>query len=388
MSDTDQRPRLSLRKRLLFLSLFLLLSLLGLEAALTLCLGETTIAYRPSEGGVLTPFIPGAEAELVSEEFHVRYQINRRGFRDEERDSASAEPRVLLLGDSFAEGWGVDQEKTFAALTEAELRREGRKVEIWNTARHGGNPLWYVAQAQERVKSLKPRVLVVQLFDNDLHDIRIYRRRFRFDEAGRLLGLADPKAPPGALRVFWARRQLVRLYVRARRAIKGRRRAHAEPFYRVGARGPSGLSPAEVRARHPVDLADLNRFPWAGFMKVGGAEAWKEALEQEAALLAQVSQLCREAGVELILLYIPQRAAFALHQDLASRRRANPHYHRIAAIAGAEGRTLIDGLEVLGKEAEPTALYYHYDEHFNAAGHAAMARALAKALRPLVSGGG
>jgi len=56
-------------------------------------------------------------------EFRTEYRINSLGVRDDEASLAA--PEVILLGDSYAMGWGVEQDETFGALLEVQL---GRKV--------------------------------------------------------------------------------------------------------------------------------------------------------------------------------------------------------------------------------------------------------------------
>ena len=51
-------------------------------------------------------------------EFSVAYAINSQGLRDSE--TALTAPRMIVIGDSFAMGWGVAQQSAFAKLVEAE----------------------------------------------------------------------------------------------------------------------------------------------------------------------------------------------------------------------------------------------------------------------------
>jgi hypothetical protein len=53
-------------------------------------------------------------------EFTVRYDVNTQGLRDDDRSLVA--PAVIVLGDSYAMGWGVARDETFAARLEARLR--------------------------------------------------------------------------------------------------------------------------------------------------------------------------------------------------------------------------------------------------------------------------
>jgi VWFA-related protein len=52
--------------------------------------------------------VPNAEIEHPRICFKARYASNSAGARDRERESTSDDPRVVFLGDSFIEGWGLD----------------------------------------------------------------------------------------------------------------------------------------------------------------------------------------------------------------------------------------------------------------------------------------
>ena len=54
---------------------------------------------------------PDAVRQHTSRCFRVEYRTNSVGARDVERSRTSTRPRVVVLGDSFLEGWGVDESR-------------------------------------------------------------------------------------------------------------------------------------------------------------------------------------------------------------------------------------------------------------------------------------
>ncbi len=68
--------------------------------------------YHPELGYTLKP----GKFTFSEIEFSNEYQINSLGVRDAE--SSLVAPEIVLLGDSFALGWGVDQNQTFIKLLE------------------------------------------------------------------------------------------------------------------------------------------------------------------------------------------------------------------------------------------------------------------------------
>ena len=64
--------------------------------------------HRPGETGVHT-----------TECFSVEYRANSVGARDTERPRESAAPRVVVLGDSFAEGWGIETRDRLSNVLES-----------------------------------------------------------------------------------------------------------------------------------------------------------------------------------------------------------------------------------------------------------------------------
>ena len=100
-------------------------------------------------------------------EFRNAYRVNSVGVRDDE--AALDAPEVVVIGDSHAMGWGVDQEEALPQVLERKLGRKvlNAAVSSYGTVRE--------ALMLDRVNTSRLRVLVVQYSDNDLPENRTYR---------------------------------------------------------------------------------------------------------------------------------------------------------------------------------------------------------------------
>lgn len=145
--DAPARPRATRRRRglvVLALSTIATLALVGLaELAARRALGrefvpglpmgrtvDATAGHDPDLGWANRP---GLRTRIVAPEFECSLTINSHGQRDREHELEPAEGvyRIVLLGDSIAWGWGVDDGQEFATLVEGGF---DRPVEVVNLA--------------------------------------------------------------------------------------------------------------------------------------------------------------------------------------------------------------------------------------------------------------
>ncbi len=104
---------------------------------------------------------PG-QCRFSNVEFSTEYRINQTGLRDDR--SSLVGPQVIVLGDSHAMGWGVEQEETFAQLLErsTDLRVLNAAISSYGTARE--------MLMLRRLDTSQLRLLVVQYGQNDFHE--------------------------------------------------------------------------------------------------------------------------------------------------------------------------------------------------------------------------
>jgi lysophospholipase L1-like esterase len=370
-----------LARRALLAAISLLLALAAGEAIARRVVDDVYLERQIRAGGVLVPYEPDATADLLQPEFRVRYRINRFGYRDVAERRAERTPgvaRVGLLGDSFAAGWGVEFEDGFGSRFE---RATG--IEVINSAKNGGCPLWFVPQARFVRERFAPDWLLVQLFDNDADDDRQFMDRFELhygDRVGELPRAILPLDTPGQ-RLLHALDSTVlqHRFRQLQRRLHGKR-LERTPYVKPGARPDEPiLTRSEAIARFGIDLSPAR--PWDGpfsFHDPSQRAAWSERLAWNAQLLDQLLEESARANVPVALLYIPAYPVF-LHAPAE-----NPLADGARDVALRRGALWLDAREMFAGRTHPEELYYAFDSHLNAAGHAVIAEALVRELAPRI----
>jgi len=102
-------------------------------------------------------------------EFETTVLVNSKGTRDDEESLLN--PEIILLGDSFTMGWGVDQDSTFEKRLEKSLRTKvlNAGISSYGTVRE----LMLLKRLQQ--DSLK--IIAIQYHDSDLVENKEFRDR-------------------------------------------------------------------------------------------------------------------------------------------------------------------------------------------------------------------
>ena len=129
--------------------------------------------YDSQLGYLLAP----GTCEFKGPEFQHQVEINRLGLRDDEESLLA--PEIVVLGDSFAMGWGVDGHETFAQLLESRsgLRVLNAGMSSYGTARE--------MKLLGRLDRSRLRLIVLQYFNND------FGENARLFHDGRLLTMSE-----------------------------------------------------------------------------------------------------------------------------------------------------------------------------------------------------
>jgi len=292
--------------------------------------GPSFSLYDPVLGQRLKP---GFRTVRKTPEFTMRLSTNSLGFRGPPMKELPKGP-ILFLGDSFTMGYGVDDGKEFPALVAARLGDESgsNAVPVVNAGiGNSGNGRW-VKLLRSIGKEMQPRLIVMQMLDNDFADNQA-ERLFKLDEASELEEVRVP--PPGPGRGLQTLIESV-----------------------------PGLASTNV-------VALLREIRWNGQVNAPAASSVvveSDRLAPEDGLTIAIVEaavlLCQENGWPVLALVIGFDGL------------------RQAAVRDVFAKHGVDIIEMPGKKERPD-LYYKIDGHWNEAGHVAAADRVLIELRRL-----
>jgi hypothetical protein len=327
--------------------------------ALPIAAGELFLRARFSE----TPYVPGARMQAVQDRLALDPDV---GFLWKP-DIAASDGVVLPWYDQVVEPLTTDAWGFRNAPRAIEWRSEGRLVDVvglgdsfmhdaayvfhelfgqtglfyYNLAMHRHSPPQYNRILADRVATLRPRVVVYGIFENDFREARDF-------EAWRASGLdwfsfhsgtwAGPPVATGAVTRF------------ARRSFPG-----FYGFHRSVTRGG--------RARRD-----------ARWLEDHGAAAMT-------AYLVEAAAIARDQGTTLLLVTIPSRTTV-----LEAPTPEAVSMAEVRADLASQGVPVLDVTAAFHAAIDPSTLYYRIDAHWNERGMLVAGFAILAELRGLLEG--
>lgn len=305
---------------------------------------------------------PGAHARLRTRLGHLSaVEINPQGFRGPDFTTMGRAGRVLLLGDSQVFGYHVAQDQAMAAqLSRVSAGRLGgmaAAVPTWG-------PHESVQAARELVPQFRPAAVV--FFANVANDwleapVRNIKRTTAQHGWPTVVAHAAHAQQASGL-TDWLLGQshlvyTVKMLTQARRVL--------------------GAPPAVAAQRMMRSLSNLER----------AVPPWRSRLSPH---LDQVKALCAEQGCAVLAAILPMDVQ--VHAGEWRKYRTRPQdlspLNRLTQAFGADANAM--GVEVVDLTAALTAAspgaWLEDDDHLSAAGHTAVATALASRLNPLLAG--
>jgi hypothetical protein len=362
-----------------------------------------SVETETRSGRLSMPYLqPDFRGQYMHPEFPgIRVEINSLGMRDAEANAAPLEPgdaSVLVLGDSFTFGTGVDLDETFCHRLAARAPEiTPRRLRMFNGGVPGMSPLKELVMLRAVAEGTRPEVVVVAICEaNDLGEELDIASKLRKQAQRRAVSMrpqlrsrrSEPAASPdppvrvGGLRVLatYLRATTQYSYWKATSATARVFEVWFEGlFLRWGLIGRDGVLWDRV-------LTESFRKDRPSF--VGRAQ--QLVLES----MQSIRAACAEIGASLVVLVIPaaaqaEPARFSElrghfdEQDRSSLDRTAFHADFVRALA--QDLCVVDMLPTLEQAARNGRPSYHREGHWNAAGHALAADRLVPVLEELLA---
>lgn len=159
--------------RLLVLGVTVVIMLVVCEVAVRLLLPPLIMPrYVETAPYGIRRQLPNIRGFIITSQYRHKITSNSKGFRGTREYAVPKPPgvfRVLALGDSVVNGYGVEDEQTFAALLEKKLSVH-RPAEVVNLGVPGYSTAEQLIQLQQVGLELQPDLVVLGYFVNDHYE--------------------------------------------------------------------------------------------------------------------------------------------------------------------------------------------------------------------------
>ncbi len=277
------------------------------------------------------------EGYMKADEYNSYIKINSEGLRD--REISGEKNKILVLGDSFAFGWGVSNGETFSDFIENK-----ENMEVINAGVGGYGTDQELLYLKNYGVKYKPKAVILTIFvGNDLSDNvnatnltvvdGFFLRNFREEE---------------------------------------RRKSHVYLFF-------SGrINNIFKKYNNKSGYDEL--FDKREFYEVLAGRTQQENNEWETtlSLIEEMYDYTQENDIKLIIVNVPPKKFFPLDKEAYSIIKSRSRLHEFT-----ERRKIkfIDLAEEFGSEDRPENFYYKIDGHFNKLGHEKVAEIMRKELK-------
>jgi hypothetical protein len=320
----------------------------------------------------------------------IAYETNSLGLRD--REYAETKPpgafRILMLGDSFTEGWTLEFDNVAAKQIERSLAaRCRRRYEVINAGNASYSPLLEYLLLKEIGPRLKPDLVLLNFDMTDVHDDFVRTRIARLDARGLPTAVAPHRrvetwlvmAPvfPRALRGLEDRIARLAVYQAFRKSKPG-----------VWLFGRSTLTQAQLEAKGLIGNLRYDRLALA---RDGDFPDVRDGWTLTRRYLSGIHALAREHGAAFALVVYPHAYQVSATASPVGRERmgmgaglftSTRPFDELASF-GAREKVPVINLLSLFREREPTSgpLFRERDFHHTKAGAEVFGEGVLKGLR-------
>lgn len=150
--------------------------------------GEKLVTCQTKDSFLDHKLIPNCSGVIVTPDFKETIKTDSLGIREDEvGEKKPGVKRVLILGDSYAEGWGVNIENRYDRVAKSILTNN---VEIIDAGVRSYSPILELEYLRTKGIKFKPDYVVLFYDVSDLHDDYYYGGWDRFHKVENELGMS------------------------------------------------------------------------------------------------------------------------------------------------------------------------------------------------------
>jgi lysophospholipase L1-like esterase len=373
VAEANEGPHASVRAKLILAALALALSLAAVEGALRV-LWQPPPKFMAAQMAGTGLFVPDPDLGWrMAPDFSMEFRwfwgdrstirTNSMGFRDieHERERSPDVPRVVVLGDSHAFGYGVEGEEMFTSV----LRPLLPSMQVLNLAETGYNTRQARELFQRCGAELRPDVVVLAFCQNDV--------------AAQVIPGDDTVTAKGDGDSWLMRSSYLLQFLRDR---VNSNRGLVKLCVSLGVKEELG----------GYDMLDPNIRPSLRTYPESLEREWQQTCEE----VRRLRDACATAGASLVLVSIPsvqsvdprrmERSLTYLDYTPADFEAEKP-YRLLAELCARERIPLLDARPAFVESLRHGKLpFFEHDLHINAEGHRIVAGLLAPELRRMLAG--
>jgi hypothetical protein len=322
--------------------------------------GPIRFAFNPELGEIPVPYQKGIRH--FPGVYTFAYNNNSLGMRGsrEYQEKKETEYRILMLGDSFTYGFGVNDDQTFAALVEKDLRADRLSVEVLNAGCPGKGTDYALKCFQTVGRKFHPDLTVLGFFCNDFQD----NARGEYYNIGRRgeLQVKPVNCNRGAVKTLLAHLPGYNWLISWSQAANLVKQAGVEALINRGRQsGPDAANGLVVSYDRGAS---------------GYATAANKLLTR--IYVEQLNAAVKRAGGELMMCYIP------ISQEVLDYRRTrtvSADERAIQRLAADNGMMLWSLTPLLAHSGQRIERLYYKEGHWTAAAHAMAAHSLSRLVQ-------
>jgi lysophospholipase L1-like esterase len=332
--------------------------------------------------------IPNSSGKFKSSEYRFSVRYNAKGLRDQDYSYKKTPGifRILLLGDSFVEGYGVEAEQIFGEVLEKKLNTNLRKysqIQVINAGTGGYSTAQELLFFQKEGRKYQPDLVILSFYVDDTYNnahqssgifgnpffslsdnkIKLHLPSLKKDTSASNRYLTQENSNPISYIKKWLRSHSA-LYILSVNLIFENFPRLKQPFIKLGLIG-EGKVPPEFRL---------------AFSREDEQEPW---LITEG-IIARLNEEVQKEKARLIILFIPnqiqvypedwerKKEFYGIKEADLDLRKSNKKLKDICMNLKID---FIDPTDIFRRQAqEGSRLYYKFDGHLNREGHALVAK--------------